>query len=58
VIFFKYDAKTMAEHGKARPKKDRLCFPNQENYSIQTIPDWFYLKFTLNFPEPNHYNLK
>ena len=54
MIFFKSDAKTTAEQGKASPKKDRLCFPKQE----KIIPFRLFQKgFILNFPEPSNYNL-
>jgi len=58
MIFFKSDAKTTAEHGTAKTEeRQTLLSKIGENYFIWTIPDWFYLKLTLNFAEPNNYNL-
>jgi hypothetical protein len=51
---FKIDAKTTAEHGTSKTEERQTLLSKIGNYSIQTIPERFYLELTLNFPEPNN----
>jgi hypothetical protein len=58
MIFIKSDAKTTAEHRTCMTEeRQTLLSKIGENYFIETITERFFVEHTLNFPEPNHFNL-